>query len=126
MSDDTYDKEWMEEVSRMIDNMQTVIYNTDGQACQITTNAHGELILEPIQASINEKFEENQENDLTDKQRLCYHDWELVGKSPVLDEEWWNCSKCGIAKEKYYKIRQREMKKKQEWRKNLPTGEIYM
>ena len=30
-----------------------------------------------------------------------YHDWELVGRSPVLDEPWYNCKKCGISKEKY-------------------------
>lgn len=32
-----------------------------------------------------------------------YHDWELIGRSPVLDLPWYNCKKCGITKEKHDK-----------------------
>jgi hypothetical protein len=36
-----------------------------------------------------------------DKQKRCWHTWELVGRSPVLDEPWYNCKKCGMKKEDY-------------------------
>ena len=36
----------------------------------------------------------------------CTHIWEHVGNSPVLDTPWYNCKKCGIAKEKYEKSKQ--------------------
>ncbi len=32
-----------------------------------------------------------------------YHRWELVGRSPVLDDPWYNCEKCGMPKEEYEK-----------------------
>lgn len=35
----------------------------------------------------------------------CDHVWELVGRSPVLDEKWYNCKKCGIKKEDYMRKR---------------------
>ena len=31
---------------------------------------------------------------------LCYHMWESSGFNPNTGEEWFNCSICGIAKEK--------------------------
>ena len=33
----------------------------------------------------------------------CYHVWEMTGRSPVLDTEWFNCKKCRIKKEVYDK-----------------------
>ena len=40
----------------------------------------------------------------TTKPEYCpYHNWELVGRSPVLDLPWYNCTKCGMSKEKYDK-----------------------
>lgn len=31
----------------------------------------------------------------------CNHSWVFVGKSPVLNEDWYDCKICGITKEKY-------------------------
>ncbi|MCK5138469.1 MAG: hypothetical protein KAQ85_01380 [Thermodesulfovibrionia bacterium] len=31
----------------------------------------------------------------------CSHSWIFVGKSPVLNEDWFDCKHCAITKEEY-------------------------
>lgn len=33
----------------------------------------------------------------------CKHEWEITGRSPVLDDVWKNCKKCKMRKEDYNK-----------------------
>ena len=33
--------------------------------------------------------------------KYCKHEWEVTGRSPVLDEVWKNCKKCKMPKEDY-------------------------
>jgi len=60
----------------------------------------------PPQISMNgwwdEYDKEEEENKNNDSSR-CHHVWESVGRSPVLDIEWFNCKKCKMKKEDYDK-----------------------
>lgn len=77
----------------------------DSQARPYTLDENGnKKYFTPKSISITEKFEEINEKYLTDNERLCYHEFVLVGKSPVINEEWWNCKKCHISKEKWEKV----------------------
>ena len=40
------------------------------------------------------------------KPDTCMHYWIKTGVSPVLDEQWFNCKKCGIKKELYEKSKE--------------------
>ena len=50
------------------------------------------------------KYKEVAKKTYTAKPEYCYnHTWEKVGDSPVLNTPWYNCKKCGIAKEAHDK-----------------------
>ena len=128
MNDDTLDDKDQTKVSRKYDTIfPTIHYDIDDGYKAYVMEGDIKKYIHTSKASsansptsqINDKFEEK---DLTDKQRLCYHKFELVGKSPVLDEEWWNCKECGIAREDYEAHRKRQNIKR---KYNEPSGEIW-
>ena len=50
------------------------------------------------------EYEEVSKKTYTASPEHCFrHTWEKVGYSPVLNDPWYNCSKCGLAKEEYDK-----------------------
>ena len=52
-----------------------------------------------LNGEVNE-YDKMSEKEKSEKQKSCYyHVWEIVGYSPVLDIPWYNCKKCGAAKE---------------------------
>lgn len=49
------------------------------------------------------KEESSYKTNFSGGSTTCSHDWVEIGRSPVLDEPWINCKKCGISKETYDK-----------------------
>lgn len=87
----------------------TIFYDSQNKPYSLDDDGNPEYFT-PSAASIK-KDDIYEEKHLTDEQRLCYHRFEFVGRSPVLDEAWWNCKECGIAREEYEKHKIKEKSK---------------
>jgi hypothetical protein len=75
--------------------------------CWICWDPDEDNLLIEFEKMLNDEpneYKEVAKKTYTAKPEYCFsHTWEIVGRSPVLDLPWYNCKKCGIAKEKYEK-----------------------